>query len=130
MNFNPYIIRVSIAFIVMVICMVTFFSSMSYPLEDDPKTSFSNAYRLQEAVPVEVYSYTITRLDRYFEQQGKTISDYSLTIDGVEPTDDGYGFILIGKDADDALPVTLKVENYGNFFSISVSVNGQVQDIS
>jgi hypothetical protein len=144
------IITFFVAFLVMIGSGMSFFSSTSYSADSQGTSLITNEYVLEEALPEEVTSYIKTRIERYVSSLESRSPYYTIGEQGISRSSSGYTFVLLdptvpvntseepptGDESEDILPTTneiaidVEVQNYGNFFSIVVYINGQKQDIA
>ena len=107
-----------------------YLSSKSYPEKDsDADSLVSNAYVLKEAFPEQVYGYTMGRITAYHTKEAPKIDSYTIKNNKVLRFAGGYAITLTPSDGGSDVTVSFDVRNYGNFFSVSVKINGQLQGI-
>lgn len=119
-------------FLILPLSVIAFTGAKSYePSSDNGSASLiSNAYVLQDSVPKEVYEHVLTRVERYHQQEGLEAESYTIKDGKIYRDSEGYSFALVPSNDGDTIPVHVVVENYGNFFGITVTIDGKVQDIS
>lgn len=122
------LLRYSAAVIVFILGMSLFFSLKSYPLASSSDKILTNGYVLRDVVPEQVYDYTLSKISRWRNSNAPAVKVYTIT-NQVTPDNDGYSF-TIQADGQDEVYIHVAVKNYGNFFSIGVTINGKTQDIS
>lgn len=116
--------------VVLPFSIASFSGSKSYAVSQNSQDAIvHNYYSLKEAVPPAVYSYTQTRIERY-NKQHNTKMHYTIKNDQILRAEHGYTFLLIPDDGSKSILVDVDIDNYGNFFAITVTIDGKIQDIS
>jgi hypothetical protein len=104
-------------------------TSRSYPGKSDDQV-ITNKYVLDDALPVQVSDYVASRIARYQQTSQPKVDHFTIEDDSISTLAGKYVFTLDTGDPETSVPVSVEVKNYGNFFSISVEINGQTLDIS
>lgn len=125
---NRQLIRYSIMGLVFFVGLFVFFSIKSYPADHNKNIVISNDYVLRDSVPQQVYAYTLTKVSRWRASHAPTVDLYKISGD-ITTDNEGYNFTLKSDGQETETYVHVAVKNYGNFFSIAVSINGQTQGI-
>lgn len=120
-----------LTFILMPLGAYLYFGAQTYPSHPTGDQKLvTNSVVLREALPEEVYSYVMTRIKRYHDSQPKGPESYVIQDDAIERRDGMYVIYLQPEDGAEPIEVDIEVKNYGNFFSISVVIDGKLQSIS
>ena len=129
---NNRLIILIITATVALVSLITFTSSKSYPLDKSASSQsiLTNGYALQEVVPEQVYSYVIKKIERYANAKSPG-TRYMIEKSLVKLSDTSYDFTLLPVNKNSqAVDVVVAVKNYGDFFSITVYIDNELQDIS
>lgn len=126
----------------LIFSLLSYTSSRTYP-PNESITYITNQAVLDDQLPREVNRYLESRLKRYFKANDATPQELTVKDGKITRTESGYSFLLTDpaitniteeeSERDlplDTLEILIEVQNYGNFFAISVYVDGQIQDIS
>jgi hypothetical protein len=129
-------------FIVILICalvsMIGFylcFGMKSYPADVTASSSLVNGYVLQDTVPKKVYDYALKRIELWSNTQPKgKDKQYEIVDSKILIEDNAYVFYIREAgaketDEDTSTEVIVDVKNLGNFYAISVTIDGELQRI-
>lgn len=121
-------ITIIIGGLVAIIGFSIFFTTNPYALEENQ--TITNAYVLYDVLPDDVVDYTLTRIEYWANENKREGKPFFITSNKVNRLPDSYHFTM--KQASDTYPteVNIRVQNLGNFYSITVRINGEVQSIN
>jgi hypothetical protein len=117
----------------MPLSILSFTDAKSFPSSKGSDTAvITNGDLFKEIVPERIYNYVIDKIERYRNAHNTPAMTYTIQDSTIyRSRSDGYSFTLIpSDDSASPIPVTINVVNYGNFFGITVTIDGEVQDIS
>lgn len=117
---------------VALVSVILFSSSKTYPPITTASTNsiVTNSYVLEETVPEQVYTYVLKKIQRYANAQSLG-TRLVIERDLIKLDDTSYNFTLLGANKKiTPISVVVVVKNYGNFFSITVYINDELQDIN
>jgi hypothetical protein len=116
--------------VVLPVAMTNYINSGRYKLANQDVTLISNASVLRDVLPPDVTNYVLSKLNRYNNALDQPEKSYVIVDNAVTRTAGSYEFSIKSSPELPAIPVGVKIINYGGLLSITVTINGVVQDIS
>jgi hypothetical protein len=90
----------------------------------------SNSRVLRDVLPADATNYVLAKIERYNNSLDNPAKNYTITDDLVSRGVGTYNFNIRSDSSSSSIPVAVRVINYGGLLSITVTINGKVQDIS
>jgi hypothetical protein len=110
--------------------MTNYLNGGRYKPSAQSVTLITNASVLRDVLPADVTNYVLSKLNRYNNTLEQPEHSYTIADNTVSRAAGSYVFNIKSSPDLPAIPVVVKVINYGGLLSITVTINGVVQDIS
>jgi len=117
-------------FIVLPVAITNYASTGRYKPSSKQLTLVTNSHVLRDVLPADTTNYVLAKIERYNNSLDNPATNYTIADDLVGRGVGTYNFTIISSSNPAKIPVVVRVINYGGLLSITVTINGVIQDIS